>query len=42
MVVGDDEYPSKWLADAIHENLEEDEFLVGVDVVSEVENYIEA
>jgi hypothetical protein len=42
MVVGDDEYPRKWLANAIQENLEEGEFLVGVDTVSEVENYIEA
>jgi hypothetical protein len=39
LVVGDDEYPIKWLADAIQDNLEEDEYIVGVDLVSEEDDY---
>ena len=39
VVVGDDEYPRKWLADAIQENLEEGESVIDVDVVYEEEDY---
>lgn len=41
LLVGDDEYPAKWVGDAIIENLEymEGENLISVSVVSEEEDY---
>ena len=40
LVVGDDENPRKWIIPALQENLEGGEFLVAVDEVVEIENYI--
>jgi hypothetical protein len=41
LLVGDDEYPAKWIGDAIIQNLEyrEGENLISVSVVSEEEHY---